>query len=345
MASLEARHPAAAASASSSEFLLLTTDPSTALLAHPSSIPLAPPRFRLVLQVAAVLDLVTVLGYGSRVPLSELPPSAIVINSTRSLVVLAAVSSRRVREHAPVLLAQLIVSALVLLYRFNELIQTSSSLALPPVFASHRLLNRISIWYGASFAWAVAHYILFVLFIGVGKRRNPFVERPPNGARRHSSRRRRRSTWNEHRWEGRQESVSATTRPGVRSNSLSQEGRGERDEGHRSPGNNEDEAEEGFLSGGDDDEDDDEDAQSAGSDSFDLDSSEEESDDDDDLIDIPKPGHSNATLRNRASRASLLSLPAQPVSRENALQASRNYGSMRSLCASLSAPVFVSSRY
>jgi len=78
-----------------------------------------------------------------------------------------------------------------------------------------------------------------------------------------------------------------------------------------------------------------EDNQSLGSGSDGTDSDDDEEDDEDDLIDIPKPGHSFATLRNRTSRASLLSLPSPTVSRDNALKASRNYGSMRSLCGSI----------
>lgn len=106
-----------AGSASSSDFLLLTTDQSPLLAPSTTSnsIPLPPPRFRPVLQAAAVLDLLFVLGYGTMVPLKTLPLSAIGINSLRSLVVLSAVSSVRVRENAPVLLGQLIVSV-----RFNS---------------------------------------------------------------------------------------------------------------------------------------------------------------------------------------------------------------------------------
>ncbi|GAA5957181.1 hypothetical protein JCM3765_005431 [Sporobolomyces pararoseus] len=324
-----------AGSASSSDFLLLTTD-QTPLLSTPStsnSIPLPPPRFRPILQVAAVLDLLFVLGYGATVPLKSLPLSAVGLNSLRSLVVLSAVSSVRVREYAPVLLGQLIVSALVLLYRLNELVQTSSSLAtpstisLPPIFSSHRLFNPISIWYLGSFGFSLLHYILYILFVGIRNRRNPFVGNGESGAmRRQSSRRRRRSTWTEQRWEGRQEWVRGGPASSVRSNSFRSEVQGgeteqieEQEEEEGFDERNEQE-EEGFFSN----------EEERSEDSF-SDSTDSEEDDEDELIDIPKPGHSLATLRNRTSRASLLSLPSPTVSRDNALKASRNYGSMRSL--------------
>lgn len=101
-------HPAS----SSSDYLLLTTD-STPLLSSTSSIaiPLPPPRFRPLLQLAAVLDLSFTLIYGvTQLELSKLPASAISLNLARPIIVLWAVSTVRVREMAPVLLGQVIVS-------------------------------------------------------------------------------------------------------------------------------------------------------------------------------------------------------------------------------------------
>lgn len=101
-------------SSSSSDFVLLTT---TTPLTHPAArpvgaLPLPPPRFRPALQAAAVIDLAFVLGYGAfaTVPLADLPASAVALNVARSIVVLVAVSSSRVREKAPILLGQVIVS-------------------------------------------------------------------------------------------------------------------------------------------------------------------------------------------------------------------------------------------
>lgn len=103
----------ARSSTASSDFLLLTTEHESTPLLSPSpssSIPLSPPRFRPLLQLAAVLDLVCVLGYGSTVPLTKLPLSAVSLNSLRPFVVIYAVTSVKVRENAPVLLGQLIAS-------------------------------------------------------------------------------------------------------------------------------------------------------------------------------------------------------------------------------------------
>jgi hypothetical protein len=103
----------ARSSTASSDFLLLTTEHESTPLLSPSpssSIPLPPPRFRPLLQLAAVLDLVCVLGYGSTGPLTKLPLSAVSLNSLRPCIVLYAVTSVKVRENAPVLLGQFIVS-------------------------------------------------------------------------------------------------------------------------------------------------------------------------------------------------------------------------------------------
>ncbi|GAA5914464.1 uncharacterized protein JCM6883_004806 [Sporobolomyces salmoneus] len=322
--SLDAR---SAASASSSDFLLLTTDQTTPLLSlspHSThaSIPLPPPRFRPVLQAAAIIDLLFVLGYGATIPLTKLPASAVSLNLITSLVVLVAVSSVRVREKAPLLLGQLIVSALVLLYRLNELVQMSSNPSGP--IPRGRLFGPVSIWYLGSFAFSLLHYLLFIVFVGVRNRRNPFVGHRRAATREGGTRtrsrsrngRRRRSTWGEERWDGRQEVVRAGG--SVRSNSFrNDDDEVEEVEDERFEEEAQGEEEEGFDS----------DNLSANST---TDSEEDDEDDDeDDLIDIPKPGHS--TLRSRTSRASLLSLPTEPISRGNALRASRNYGSMRSL--------------
>lgn len=82
---------------------------------HPSpSAPtrLARPRFLPVLQIAALLDLVSTVGLALRVPIKTLPPSTVAINFARSLIVGGVVSSPRVREFGPAILAQLAVSHL-----------------------------------------------------------------------------------------------------------------------------------------------------------------------------------------------------------------------------------------
>lgn len=117
-------HPAS----SSSDYLLLTTE--SAPLLPSSSIPLPPPRFRPLLQIATVLDLSFTLIYGiTRVELSKLPASAISLNLARPILVLWAISSVRVREMAPILLGQVIVSP---------------SLFLRSQVASHKPLRVIS---------------------------------------------------------------------------------------------------------------------------------------------------------------------------------------------------------
>lgn len=115
-------HGASARPRSSSDFVLLTTadalEPADGTLATrphlDSSAPtrLARPRFLPVLQVTALLDLVTTVGLAIRVPIKTLPPSTVAINLARSLVVGVVVSSPRVRELGPVILAQLAVSHL-----------------------------------------------------------------------------------------------------------------------------------------------------------------------------------------------------------------------------------------
>lgn len=134
---------------------------------------------------------------------------------------------------------------------------------------------------------------------------------------------RRRSTWGEEHWNGREDVVSGARISASFTRSLPEgeddvdgtqglgsiDGNGqdlERDEEE----DYEEEDESGFVISG---------------------SSEDESDseDENEIIDIPRPGQ---VLRNRSSRASLLSLPTT-TARGNSLKASRDYGSMRSLCA------------
>lgn len=205
------------------------------------------------------------------------------------------------------------VSVLVLLFRLNELVQTSGvptpstqptsrdDATLPPFL--HRLLNPTSVWYLSSFAFSLLHYALFVIFVGIRRRRNPLAGRM-----------RRSSTWGEQRWEGREESVAAGSETG--------ESRGSERERLLSP-NEEDLGHEGAETG-------DEGGSSE---------SGASSEDEDDIIDVPKRG---GELRNRASRASLLSARnaggTAPEIRARAasgpgLRASRGYGSINSLGA------------
>ncbi|BGP01428.1 hypothetical protein NBRC10513v2_002382 [Rhodotorula toruloides] len=304
---------------SDSGFVLLTTQTSPAALSspHPSHrsthIPLPRPRFLPLLQVAAILDFAVTFWLGLRVGLARLPVSAVVLNLARPVAVVAVASSRNVREYGPVIIGQVMVSALVLLFRLNELVQTSTMPSSPkqpaitthietatsPTFL-HRLFNPVAIWYLTSFAFSLLHYALFVIFVGIRRRRNPLAGRM-----------RRSSTWGEQRWEGREESVAAGSEIG--------ESRGSERERLLSADEADFEVEGGEASGEDD-------------------SSEfgASSEDEDDIIDVPKPG---GELRNRASRASLLSARnvggAAEVRARTAsgpgLRASRNYGSINSL--------------
>ncbi|GAA5917475.1 hypothetical protein JCM5296_004726 [Sporobolomyces johnsonii] len=336
--------PRARLTSSSSDFVLLTT--SSPLLAphappHSTHVPLPHPRYQPLLQLAALADFAFVLAYGATVPLSSLPKSAVALSLARSVVVGAAVSSSRVREMAPVLMGQVMVSALVLLFRINELVQTNS-LASPSTPSPSRvpvsvpssspspapspapaaiplshLLNPTTLWYLSSFLFSLVHYVLYLFFVGVRRRRNPFVGRGGGGG----LRRRLQSEWGEQRWEGREESVG---RPGsVRSARSGQEEEvGEEEE------------EEGFLPGA-------EEAGEAYDEAFDEEGEEEDdlsssSEDDDDIIDIPRV--LGGTLRSRTSRASLLSTSPgarsrleEPMARPQGLRASKGYGSIKSL--------------
>ncbi|GAA5876407.1 hypothetical protein JCM1840_006014 [Sporobolomyces johnsonii] len=328
--------PRARLTSSSSDFVLLTTSTSPLLAPHapPHSthVPLPRPRFQPLLQLAALADFAFVLAYGATVPLSSLPKSAVALSLARSVVVGAAVSSSRVREMAPVLMGQVMVSALVLLFRINELVQTNSLASpstpspspspsrnapspAPAAIPLSHLLNPTTLWYLSSFLFSLLHYVLYLFFVGVRRRRNPFVGRAGGGG----LRRRLQSEWGEQQWEGREESVG---RPGsVRSARSGQEEVGVEEE------------EEGFLPGA-------EEAGEAYDEAFDEGEEEDDlsssSEDDDDIIDIPRvPG---GTLRSRTSRASLLSTSPgarsrleEPMARPQGLRASKGYGSIKSL--------------
>lgn len=329
---------------SDSGFVLLTTQTSPTALSSPhrsTHLPLPRPRFLPLLQLTAILDFAVTLWLGLRVGLARLPVSAVVLNSARPVAVVAVASSRNVREYGPVIIGQVMVrsqvpllallamtdiasrlqvSALVLLFRLNEVVQTSNTIASPKLPATrnyaetatsptffHRLFNPVTVWYLSSFAFSLLHYALFVIFVGIRRRRNPLAGRM-----------RRSSTWGEQRWEGREESVAAGSEAG--------ESRGSERERLLSAEEEDLETAYGEASGGDD--------------SSELGAS---SDDEDDIIDVPKRG---GELRNRASRASLLSARnaggnaaevRARVASGPGLRASRNYGSINSLgaCASL----------
>ncbi|BGP23449.1 hypothetical protein JCM10295v2_002345 [Rhodotorula toruloides] len=272
---------------SDSGFVLLATQTSPAAHASPHAshrsthITLPRPRFLPLLQLAALLDFAVTLWLSLRVGLARLPASAVALNLARPVLVTVVDSSQDVREYGPLIIGQVMVSALVLLFRLNELVQTSSiptspprqpttiprtGDATPPTFL-HRLLNPISIWYFSSFAFSLLHYALFVIFVGIRRRRNPLAGRM-----------RRSSTWGEQRWQGREESVPAGSETGEsRANERERLLSGDEEE---------------FGDGGE---------ASEGDDSSDFAASSE---DEDDIIDVPKRG---GELRNRTSRASLLS--------------------------------------
>lgn len=112
-------------SPSEADYVLLTTAaaapgeeeeaPAAAAAAAPHFKPvdrptLPRPRFLPLLQLAALVDMAVALFLGFRVPVWTLPASAVVGNLAKPVVVGAAVSSSRVREHGPIILAQLAVS-------------------------------------------------------------------------------------------------------------------------------------------------------------------------------------------------------------------------------------------
>ncbi|GAA5998212.1 uncharacterized protein JCM10292_001045 [Rhodotorula paludigena] len=310
-------------SSASSDFLLLTTQSSPLLSPH-APIPLPRPRFLGVLLGAAVLDFAVTLYLALCVPVSDLPASAVAINLARPFVVAAAVSTKRAREMGPVMLGQATVSALVLLFRLNELVQTNAVPSPPsptlfplPFRLPHlpaNVLNHVTLWYLVSFAFSLLHYALFAIFVGVRRRRNPFVGRGPGGMR-------RSSTWGEQRWDGRTELVPGTG--SVRSSDAA----GDDDEARLAAGVSEG----GYSSAA---------AASGDEEGSGLDSSLE-SEDEDDIIDIPRHhGGAGGSLRQRTSRSSLCSPLLAPEDAQRSgglgqrppgLRASRNYGSINSL--------------
>ncbi|GAA5829272.1 hypothetical protein JCM11251_004989 [Rhodosporidiobolus azoricus] len=348
--------PVRSRTSETSDYVLLSHERSPLLRSSTSSphpltttTPLPRPRFVWVLQLACLVDLFAILLAGTQVP--ALPKSAVVLSVARPVFVAAVVSSKKVRSMGPLLLAQIMISFLVLLYRVNELVQTSSSLSLSlistsaPSFTSllpalhiphlSRLLNPTSRWYLLSFSFSLIHYALFAIFVGVRRRRNPFVGGAGRGMR-------RSSTWAEQEWAGREEVVGVPAVGRSRMETFSRTSRmhdPELDAGiaQREGGATGGEVEEGREDEVDDDE------------RIDLDDTEaSSSEDEDDIIDIPRTGGTGGggTLRNRASRASLLSVRAgggaaegatsppltQPESeRPPGLRASRGFGSMRSL--------------
>ncbi|GAA5852413.1 hypothetical protein JCM9279_001193 [Rhodotorula babjevae] len=307
----------------SSDYLLLTTNEHSPLLPSPSpsssSSSGSPtptssrlPRVALV-QLAALADLCTTFALALRVPVTALPPSAVALNGARGAVVLLAVAVSSGAHLAPVMIGQLVLSTLVLLYRLNELVQTTT---LPP----GAWINPTTTWYLASFLCSLGDYALFLAVVGARR------------SLRSSSRR----AWaaGETPWDGNVERVTGAAR--TRSERSASVGGPAAEEGARSDGS------------------------SSSSSSFDPGhgpgSDSDSSDDDaDDIIDVPRPhphlsprshAHAHAHtrepepgLRNRASRASLLSAFSPPpraaldgdAGERPGFGASRGYGSIRSL--------------
>ncbi|GAA5910830.1 hypothetical protein JCM8208_001007 [Rhodotorula glutinis] len=278
----------------SSDYLLLTHDEHSPLLRSPSSssssapAPASRPPLVALVQLAALLDLATTLALALRVPIRTLPPSAVALNLARGLVVVVAGAVSSGAHLAPVLLGQLVLSTLVLLYRLNELVQTT---ALPP---SDAWINPTTVWYLASFAFAPLEYALFLVVVGVPRRRAAVGRRWAGG---------------ETRWDG------AVVRVGAaRSDRTSSVGGAS------------------LV-----------DERAWAADELDSDgfaSSSSSDDDADDIIDVPRPHpHLSSSvepgLRNRTSRASLLSALSPPLApgddERPGFGASRGYGSIRSL--------------
>ncbi|GAA5913341.1 hypothetical protein JCM6882_004093 [Rhodosporidiobolus microsporus] len=341
----------------SSDYVLLSHErspllPPSTTSPHPlaSTTPLPRPRFIWVLQFACAVDLLVVLLTGAAVPLSALPKSAVGLSVARPVFVAAVVSSKRVRAMGPLLLGQIMVSLLVLLYRVNELVQRSSTLSLLLSFhpssvsllpslqlhlpALTHLLNATTRWYLLSFLFSLLHYALFAIFVGVRRRRNPFAGGVAGRGMRRSA------TWGEQEWVGREEVVGVPTlaRSRTRTFSRTSRGLGSGSDGAMSVAEGETDAAEGEIEEELEDDNDDE--------RTDLDDTEaSSSEDEDDIIDIPRNGAVGGgagALRNRASRASLLSVrgggegrspPLSPPDAERppGLRASRGFGSVRSL--------------
>ncbi|GAA5925733.1 hypothetical protein JCM3775_001486 [Rhodotorula graminis] len=301
----------------SSDYLLLTSSEHSPLLPSSSSGSRAPtssrpPRLAL-LRLAAAADLCTTIALALRVPVTALPPSAVALNLARPLVVLVPGAGAAC---APVMLGQLVLSTLVLLYRLNELVQTTT--VPPSEAAAWLLLNPTTAWYLASFAFAPLEYALFLALVGV-PRRGAGARAGLRGSSRWAA--------GERPWEGAVERVGASARS-ERSLSVGGAGGG---------------AGLGEMGAWDDPE-----LDAASSEDDDDGGSLLSSDDDaDDLVDVPRGGGAHLSsprhergeptlLRNRASRASLLSVLAPPT-RDGGEEdrpgfgASRGYGSIRSL--------------
>ncbi|GAA5860073.1 hypothetical protein JCM8547_003084 [Rhodosporidiobolus lusitaniae] len=364
---------------SSSNFLLLTTHPATdrsPLLAssppsHPSTSPtsspslaLPRPRFLWLLQLFCLVDFSLVLGTGFAVPLHKLPWSTLLLSLARPVFLLAVYSRREVRGLGVLIIGQVLVSLLVLLYRLNELVQTSTtslslslspssllSLSRPHLPTLPYLLNPTSRWYLLSFSLSLSHYILFALVIGVRRRRNPFAGRGVRGG----------TGWGEMEWEGVEEEVnaagaaraggryrrgrtvsrasrmSAASRGGGGGGELEQRPEGEVEvrEGEVEEEFTDDEEEDGSLP----------EREEGGEGDGEFEGETSSSEDEDDIIDIPRSGGlggAGGTLRHRPSRGSILSSfdaarsppsPSGGAAGDNrpGLRASRGFGSMRSL--------------
>ncbi|KAL8286845.1 hypothetical protein RQP46_003851 [Phenoliferia psychrophenolica] len=199
---------------SDSAFLLLSTEPATSASTPPPLYALPRPRSIPLLATAGLADLVVAL-YFTAIALRDpgLGFGALFLwGLARPFVVLGVISSVRVRERSWVVLAQVVMTALVCLYHFNELIQTRRERAphsSPPTSrtdataAAHRSQSDAFVpetrYIIVSLAFSVLHYALFAIFIGIRRRSNPFVgRRAPRGVS---------GTWAEQAWLGSEESV------------------------------------------------------------------------------------------------------------------------------------------
>ncbi|POY76759.1 hypothetical protein BMF94_0008 [Rhodotorula taiwanensis] len=295
------------------------------------------PRCWPLLSIAALTDSIVTFALALRVPIETLPKSAVVINLARSVVVGTVVVSPRIREFGPVILAQLAVSALVLLFRLNELVQTNAVFAGPSVGLqedhARKLLNPTTEWYLSSFLFSCLHWLLFVTFVGVRRTRNPLAGRM-----------KRSSTWGEQRWEGTQETINPEYEDGsIRTLSS---------RGHRYQNSHGSASTSAALSLGIDNEGETgvpEEYDSA--DELDNVSSDDEDEHENDIIDVPRrytggglTRSVSGPLRHRRSRASLLSTSSSTRRSEEGRPATsprnrvasglglvRNYGSINSI--------------
>lgn len=220
------------------------------------------------------------------------------------------------------------VTALVLLFRLNELVQTNAAFSPPSsINDATDFLNPTTEWYLASFGWSCLHYLLYAAFVGFTRERNPLAGRMQ-----------RSSTWGEQRWEGTQVAVDGATLAGsIRSRSSVSGGGTGSDAGGRVFDVQGEYAYSGSA----------EERNATGSDQDGF-SSESEEDDENDIVDVPRQYRgggltaATSTLRHRPSHASLLSVrgplhadpspSTSPRSRlASGLGAVRNYGSINSL--------------